>query len=112
MKNVAFEMNISRRNFYHAIKMNNTELINLKNFTQLIDEISYNHINEYELPPKIKMQNPNMFKNLYLRSYYSYRDIARITGISYVTINKYLNNSGYMDFKKTKTISDLLSNKN
>ena len=108
MKDVAEKINMSRRNFYHAHGVNNTELTNCINFTKYIDEISYEHYNEFVLPPKVKLQEPRLFKNLYRRSWYSYRDLVRQTGISFVTIQKYMSADTYMDFQKTKLLGDRL----
>ena len=99
---------LSRRNFYNAVKKNNTDIKCVIAFTEYINLISYQHEKEFELPPKTKIINPAYFKNLYDKKFWSYRDVAYFLDISYKTIYFYINNKGYMSYRITKLIGNKL----
>tara|TARA_Y100000004_G_scaffold140033_1_gene159042 strand:+ start:198 stop:590 length:393 start_codon:yes stop_codon:yes gene_type:complete len=102
------ELNISPRNFYQSIERNNTNLETVINFTNIINDLSAYHENEYNLPPKIRIINPKAFMHLYEKKFWSYRDLAYLLGLSYKTIYFYINNKGYMSYKITKQIGEKL----
>ena len=101
-------LNISRRNFYNSVKKNNANLETVLDFTAFINNKSPYHEEEYNLPSKIKLLHPDNIKYYYNNVYWSYRDLAYLTKLSYKTIYFYINNKGYMSYKITKILSDKL----
>ena len=101
---------ISRRNFYHSINKNNCNIETSIDFTAYVNNKSPYHDEEYNLPAKIKLLQPDNIKYYYDNVNWSYRDLAYLTKLSYKTIYFYVNNKGYMSFRITKIISDKLLN--